>query len=206
MIVGLPLRQPLAEPLQRCSDLVLLVPGLRFRIEPQLALALGHPSAPWDGSRPSDRPRLAGVEDCAPGREGPGDDQQVVLGARLAVGSRSAAAVASAGCRGDVAAGDAEAGGVFVCGFEDGEQLRGGLVGGAVLFKYLAAGDGEGVVGAVSVQVVARRGGGEAEAVFLEGEREAVWGEELVERVGSCHGNGGGAGAPSARSTACCPI
>jgi hypothetical protein len=66
------------------------------------------------------------------------------------------AAVASAGCRGDVAAGDAEAGGVFVCGFEDREQLGVGLVCGAVLFEDLAAGDGEGVVGAVSVEVVAR--------------------------------------------------
>ena len=52
MIVGLPLRQPLTEPLQRCPDLVLLVPGLRFRIEPQLAPALGRPSAPL-GLQPS---------------------------------------------------------------------------------------------------------------------------------------------------------
>lgn len=53
-----------------------------------------------------------------------------------------------------------------------------------MLFKYLAAGDGEGVVGAFSVEVVARRGGGEGEAVFLDGDREAMRGEELVERVG----------------------
>src|SRR4029453_1429835 len=56
----------------------------------------------------------------------------------------SAAAVASA-CRcGDVAAGDAEAGGVFVGGLEDRQQLAGGLVGGAVVFEDAAAGDGEG--------------------------------------------------------------
>ena len=72
MIVGLPLRQPLAEPLQRCPDLVLLVPGLRFRIEPQLAPATGHPSAPL-GLQPSlgppaGRRRRGGA--FAPGREG----------------------------------------------------------------------------------------------------------------------------------------
>ena len=51
----------------------------------------------------------------------------VVL-SRAGVGSRSAAAIASARCCGDVAAGDAEADGIFVCRFEDREQLSGGLI------------------------------------------------------------------------------
>jgi hypothetical protein len=39
-------------------------------------------------------------------------------------------------------AADAEAGGIFVSGFEDREQLRGGLVCAAVLFEDLETGDG----------------------------------------------------------------
>src|SRR4029453_2180954 len=56
----------------------------------------------------------------------------------------SGGACASA-CRcGDGAAGDAEAGGVFVGGLGDRQQLAGGLGGGAVVFEDAAVGDGEG--------------------------------------------------------------
>jgi hypothetical protein len=81
------------------------------------------------------------------------------------------------------------------------QQVPGGLVGGAVLFEDSAAGDGQGVVDAFSVEVVARRGGGEGRRCSLT-VNEKPWGAKSWLRApGSCQANGGGAaGAPSART------
>lgn len=92
-------------------------------------------------------------------------------------------------CRRDVAASDPEAAWIFVRRLEDLKHLHVDVLREAMTFEDLATGDSERMAGSFFEEVMCR-GSIEREAVFLDREREAMWGKELVERFGVVPGKG----------------